>query len=50
MKMEVNNPELDVVNINASAKFGQNTSIDTQDTEQKWNSDVIQGAYFCKKW
>ena len=43
MKMDVNNPKLDVVNINAFAKIGQNTSIHTQDTERKRNSDVIQG-------
>ena len=42
-KWTFNNPKLDVVNINASAKFGQNTFIHTPDIEQKRNSDVIQG-------
>ena len=39
----LNNPKLDVVNINEYAKFGQNPFLHTQDTEQKRNSDVTQG-------
>ena len=35
---------LDVVNINACAKFGQNPFIHTQDIERKRNSDIIQGS------
>ena len=42
-KWTLNNPKLDVVNINACAKFGQNPFLYTEDIEQKWNSDVIQG-------
>ena len=38
-----NNAKLDIVNINASAKFVQNTFIYTQDIEQKQNSDVTEG-------
>ena len=34
---------LDVVNINAYAKYGQKPFICSQDTERKRNSDVIQG-------
>ena len=42
-KWTFNYLKLDVVNINASAKFGQNTFIYTQDIELKPNSDLIQG-------
>ena len=42
-KWTFNNPKLDVVNINASAKFGQNTFIHTPDIERKRNSVVIKG-------
>ena len=38
-----NNPKLDFIKINAYVKFGQNPFIYSQDTEQKWNSDFIQG-------
>ena len=40
-----NNPNLDLVDINAYAKFGQNPSICSQDTciERKQNSDLNQG-------
>ena len=41
-KWTLNNPKLDVVNINAYAKFCQNLYINTQD-ERKRNYDVIQG-------
>ena len=38
-----NNPNLDVVNINAYAKFGQIPSICSQDIERKRNYDINQG-------
>ena len=38
-----NNPNLDVVNINAYAKFGQIPSFCSQDTEPKLNSDMNHG-------
>ena len=44
-KWMLNNPKLDVVNTNASAKFGHSPFILTQDIEWKRNSDVIQGPY-----
>ena len=37
-KLMLNNPKLDVININAYAKFGQNPSKFSQDTEQKRKS------------
>ena len=40
----INNPKLDVVNINACAKFGENPFLCSQDIERKWNSDDIQGS------
>ena len=39
-KLTHNNPNLGLVNINASAKFGQIPSICYQDIEQKQNSDI----------
>ena len=42
-KWTLNNPKLDVVNINAYAKFGQNPFLHTEDIERKQNSDVTQG-------
>ena len=39
-KWTLNNPKLDVVNITACAKFGQNPFIRSQDIERKQNSDV----------
>ena len=39
----LNNPKVDVVNINVCAKFGQNSFIHTQDIVRKGNSDIIQG-------
>ena len=42
-KWMLNNSKLDVVNINACAKFGQNPFIHYQDIEWKQNSDAIQG-------
>ena len=38
-----NNPKLEVMNINAYVKFGQNPFIHSQDSERKRNSNVIQG-------
>ena len=38
-----NNPNLDIVNINAYLKFGEILSICSQDIEQKQNSDISQG-------
>ena len=35
-----NNPNLDLVNINAYAQFCQNPSIPSQDIERKQNSDI----------
>ena len=37
------NPSLDVVNINAFAKFGQIPSICSQDIERKRNSKSMKG-------
>ena len=42
-KLMCNNPILDLININASAKFGLIPSICSQDIEQKRNSDDNQG-------
>ena len=38
-----NNPNLNLVNMNAYAKLGQIPSIHSQDIEQKQNSDINQG-------
>ena len=38
-----NNPNLDLVNMNAYIKFGENLSIASQDIEAKWNSGLNQG-------
>ena len=38
-----NNPKVDVVNVNACFKFGQNPSIHSEDIERKRNSDIIKG-------
>ena len=43
-KLVLNNPNLDVVSINAYAKFGQIPSICSQDIKWKRNSDINQGA------
>ena len=45
----LNNPKLDVVNINACAKFRQNPFIHPEDIEQKRHSDVIQETKFCNE-
>ena len=42
-KLTCNNPNLDLVNINAYAKFGLIPSIVSQDIEWKRNSDNNQG-------
>ena len=36
-------PTLDLVNMNAYIKFGQNMSVSSQDIEQKHNCGVNQG-------
>ena len=40
-----NNPNLDVVNINAYTKSGQIRSICSQDIERKQNSDIKHGPW-----
>ena len=42
-KIAVNNPKLDLVNVDVYTKFGQILSICSHDIEQKRNSDVNQG-------
>ena len=42
-KMTCNNPKLDLVNMNAYIKFGENLSICSQDIELKQNFGVNQG-------
>ena len=42
-KWMLNNSKLDVVNINAYAKFGQHQFLHSQDIVRKWFSDIIQG-------
>ena len=39
-KWTLNNPELDVVNINSYANFGQTLFLHSQDIERKPNSDL----------
>ena len=41
-KLTHNNPNIDLVNINAYAKFGKIPSICSQDIEQERNSDINQ--------
>ena len=48
-KMTGNNPNLDLVHINAYTKFSQNFSICSQNIEQKQNSDINQGSLLCYK-
>ena len=45
----LNNPKLDVVNINAYAKFGQNPYLRSHDIERKRNSDSFQRPYFSNE-
>ena len=42
-KMTCNNPKLDLVNMNAYIKFGENMSSCSQDIEWKQNFGVNQG-------
>ena len=42
-KMTVNDPKLDLVNVDVHTKFGWILSIRSQDIERKRNSDVNQG-------
>ena len=42
-KRMCNNPKLDLVNVNAYIKFGENLSICSQDTEQKQFLALIKG-------
>ena len=48
-KTKIYNNNVDLVNDNVYTKFGLNLSIRSQDIEQKPNSDVNQGPYFCCK-
>ena len=41
--MKCNNPKLDLVNLNAFIKFGENMSCSTQDIERKQNFGVNKG-------
>ena len=41
--MTYNNPELDLVNMNAYIKFGEKMSVSSQDIERKRNFGVNQG-------
>ena len=47
VKMAGNNPNLDLVNMNAYIKFGEILLICSQDIERKRNSDANQGPYLC---
>ena len=49
LKMTGNNPNLDLVNINAYMKFGKSLFIFSQDIERKRKSDINQGPYLCYK-
>ena len=42
-KIMCNNPKLDLVNMNAHIKFGENMSSSSQDIEQKQNFGINQG-------
>ena len=48
-KLTRNNPNRDLVNINAYAIFGQVQSIHSQVFERKRNSDINQGPLLCDK-
>ena len=41
--MSCENPNVDLVNMNAYIKFGEILSISSQDIERKQNSDINQG-------
>ena len=50
--MTCNNPKLDLVNMNAYIKFGENMSNTSQDIDRKRNFGVNQGPllwYKCSK-
>ena len=44
-----NNPNLDLVNINAYTRFSQKLSIFSKVIERKRNSDINQGPQLCFK-
>ena len=44
-KMTCINPKLDLVNMNAYIKFGENQSICSRDIDRKQNFDVNKGPY-----
>ena len=48
-KLMRNNPRLDLVNVNAYAKFAQIPSIPSPDIERKRNSDDNRGPLLCCK-
>ena len=48
--MTGNNPNLDLVNMNAYIKFGEILSICSQEFEWKRNYDVNQGPQLCNKY
>ena len=48
-KLKPNNPNLDLVNVNANEKCGLISSIGSQDIERKWNFNDNQGQLFCWK-
>ena len=48
-KMPDNNPNLNLLNMNAYIKFGEILLICPKYIEQKRNSDKNQGPYFCYK-
>ena len=43
--MTSNNPKLDLANMNAYIKFGENMSVSSQDIEWKRNFCIIQGPF-----
>ena len=47
--MTYNKPKLDLVNMNAHIKFGENLSISSKDIERKQNSGVNQGPFLWYK-
>ena len=47
--MMCNNPKLDIVNMNAYIKLGENMSSSSQDIERKRNFGVIQGPLLWYK-
>ena len=49
-KMTCNHPNLDLVNMNAYIRFGENLSICSQDIGRKRNFGVSQGPYLKYKY